>query len=63
MYVLLMTIFSAWAGICGLFEKKLRESQPTQRVLSYDVEQLYNFLDDMVMGRGSMMLCYLLADF
>ncbi|GMH34249.1 hypothetical protein BSKO_02083 [Bryopsis sp. KO-2023] len=42
------SVSEAMDGICGLFEKKLKESQPTQRLLSYDVEQLYGFLDEMV---------------
>lgn len=32
-------------GICGLYERKLKEINPSLRNLSYDISDLYNFMD------------------
>lgn len=32
-------------GICGLYERKLKEINPSLRNLSYDIADLYNFMD------------------
>lgn len=35
------------AGICALYEKKLKEINPTLRNISYDIGDLYNFVDGL----------------
>ncbi|KAG2241772.1 hypothetical protein Bca52824_096387, partial [Brassica carinata] len=39
------TIGQAVDGICGLYERKLKEINPSLRNLSYDITDLYNFMD------------------
>lgn len=34
-------------GICGLYERKLRELNPAIRNISYDIGDLYNFIDGL----------------
>ncbi|KAL2548204.1 Enhancer of rudimentary-like protein [Forsythia ovata] len=34
-------------GICGLYERKLKEINPAIRNLSYDISDLYNFIDGL----------------
>lgn len=41
------TVSLAMDGLCNLFEKKLRELNPVKRSLTYDVNDLYKFMDDM----------------
>lgn len=41
------TVSLAMDGLCNLFEKKLRELNPVMRSLTYDVNDLYKFMDDM----------------
>lgn len=36
------------AGICALFERDLKEKYPNQRELTYDVQQLFAWLDRLV---------------
>ncbi|KAJ6828941.1 enhancer of rudimentary-like protein [Iris pallida] len=38
----------AMDGICGLYERKLKELNPTMRNLTYDIADLYNFIDGLV---------------
>eukprot|EP00803_Ostreobium_quekettii_P000934 evm.model.scf_414EXC.2 EVM.evm.TU.scf_414EXC.2 scf_414EXC:12463-16251(-) len=37
----------AMDGLINLFEKKLRELNPSIRSLTYDINDLYQFMDDM----------------
>ncbi|WVY89774.1 hypothetical protein V8G54_035288 [Vigna mungo] len=41
--------FPFWvqAGICALYERKLKELNPAIRNLSYDIADLYNFIDGL----------------
>ncbi|XP_013620151.1 PREDICTED: enhancer of rudimentary homolog [Brassica oleracea var. oleracea] len=39
------SIGQAMDGICGLYERKLKEINPSLRNLSYDIADLYNFMD------------------
>eukprot|EP00803_Ostreobium_quekettii_P002972 evm.model.scf_1194EXC.6 EVM.evm.TU.scf_1194EXC.6 scf_1194EXC:41785-45782(-) len=41
------TVPLAMDGMCNLFEKKLRELNPSIRNLTYDINDLYLFMDDM----------------
>lgn len=34
-------------GICGLYERKLKEINPAVKNLSYDISDLYNFMDGL----------------
>ncbi|CAN1184889.1 Enhancer of rudimentary homolog [Linum perenne] len=34
-------------GICGLYERKLKEINPALRNISYDIADLYNFIDGL----------------
>jgi hypothetical protein len=35
------------AGICGLYERKIRNINPMVRNLTYDISDLYNFIDGL----------------
>ncbi|CAF1787358.1 unnamed protein product [Brassica napus] len=41
------SIGQAIDGICGLYERKLKEINPSLRNLSYDIADLYNFIDGL----------------
>ncbi|KAF2570775.1 hypothetical protein F2Q70_00006325 [Brassica cretica] len=41
------SIGQAIDGICGLYERKLKEVNPSLRNLSYDISDLYNFIDGL----------------
>jgi hypothetical protein len=34
-------------GICGLYERKLKELNPAIRNITYDISDLYNFIDGL----------------
>lgn len=36
-----------FSGICALYERKLRELSPAMRNITYDIEDLYNFIDGL----------------
>ncbi|KAJ6804141.1 enhancer of rudimentary-like protein [Iris pallida] len=42
------SIAQAMDGICGLYERKLKELNPAMRHLTYDIADLYNFIDGLV---------------
>ncbi|PIA45948.1 hypothetical protein AQUCO_01600297v1 [Aquilegia coerulea] len=42
------SISQAMDGICGLYERKLKELNPTIRNITYDIADLYNFIDGLV---------------
>ena len=35
------------AALCGMYEKKLRDVNPTVQNLTYDISDLFNFIDGM----------------
>ena len=35
------------AGICGLYERKLKDLNPSSRNINYDISDLYNFIDGL----------------
>eukprot|EP00252_Welwitschia_mirabilis_P027821 TRINITY_DN9697_c0_g1_i1.p1 TRINITY_DN9697_c0_g1~~TRINITY_DN9697_c0_g1_i1.p1 ORF type:complete len:104 (-),score=16.52 TRINITY_DN9697_c0_g1_i1:228-539(-) len=37
----------AMDGICALYERKLKELNPTLRNITYDIADLYNFIDGL----------------
>ncbi len=39
------SIAGALDGLCRLFEKKLKELNPTVPKITYDIQDLYNFID------------------
>ncbi|KAJ0984271.1 hypothetical protein J5N97_002627 [Dioscorea zingiberensis] len=41
------SISQAMDGICGLYERKLKELNPTIRNITYDIADLYNFIDGL----------------
>ncbi|KAF7830366.1 enhancer of rudimentary-like protein [Senna tora] len=41
------SISQAMDGICALYERKLKELNPAIRDLSYDIADLYNFIDGL----------------
>ncbi|WOK99977.1 hypothetical protein Cni_G08689 [Canna indica] len=41
------SISHAMDGICGLYERKLKELNPTIRNITYDISDLYNFIDGL----------------
>lgn len=41
------------AGVCELFERKLSELNPHIAKITYDVADLYNYIDKLVRGQGS----------
>lgn len=41
------SISQAMDGICGLYERKLKELNPALRNITYDISNLYNFIDGL----------------
>ncbi|KAJ0989843.1 hypothetical protein J5N97_008199 [Dioscorea zingiberensis] len=41
------SITQAMDGICGLYERKLKELNPTMQNFTYDIADLYNFIDGL----------------
>ena len=41
------SVAQAMDGICALYERKLKELNPAIRNLSYDIADLYNFIDGL----------------
>ncbi|QDZ19274.1 enhancer of rudimentary-like protein [Chloropicon primus] len=41
------TVSSAMDGICKMFEKKLKELNPTVSTLSYEIEDLNRYIDSL----------------
>ncbi|XP_010555460.1 PREDICTED: enhancer of rudimentary homolog [Tarenaya hassleriana] len=41
------SVSQAMDGICGLYERKLKEINPALRNISYDIADLYNFIDGL----------------
>ncbi|URD97537.1 May have a role in the cell cycle (By similarity) [Musa troglodytarum] len=41
------SISQAMDGICGLYERKLKEINPTIQNITYDISDLYNFIDGL----------------
>jgi hypothetical protein len=39
------SIASAMDGICGLFEKRLKDSNPNLRNITYDIADLYRYIE------------------
>ncbi|WCJ32263.1 enhancer of rudimentary protein putative [Euphorbia peplus] len=42
------SISQAMDGLCGLYERKLKELNPAMRNITYDIGDLYNFIDGLV---------------
>lgn len=42
-----MVFFWICTGICALYERKLKEINPAMRDITYDVGDLYNFIDGL----------------
>ncbi|XP_072976915.1 enhancer of rudimentary homolog [Typha angustifolia] len=42
------SISQSMDGICGLYERKLKDINPTIRNITYDITDLYNFIDGLV---------------
>ncbi|CDP16887.1 unnamed protein product [Coffea canephora] len=41
------SISQAMDGICGLYERKLKDLNPSSRNINYDISDLYNFIDGL----------------
>ncbi|KAG6556815.1 hypothetical protein Mapa_001762 [Marchantia paleacea] len=41
------TVSAAMDGICGIYEKKLKELNPTVHNITYDIADLYKFIDSL----------------
>ncbi|KAL8130031.1 hypothetical protein V2J09_019186 [Rumex salicifolius] len=41
------SINQAVEGICGLYERKLKEINPARHDMSYDISDLYNYIDGL----------------
>ncbi|CAK9151929.1 unnamed protein product [Ilex paraguariensis] len=41
------SISQAMDGICGLYERKLKDLNPAIRNITYDIEDLYAFIDGL----------------
>ncbi|XP_026661742.2 enhancer of rudimentary homolog [Phoenix dactylifera] len=41
------SISQAMDGICGLYERKLKDLNPTNGNITYDIADLYNFIDGL----------------
>lgn len=39
------SVSDAMDGICNMYEKKIKAINPTHRNISYDISDLYNFID------------------
>nr|QFS19072.1 enhancer of rudimentary 1 [Apopellia endiviifolia (species B)] len=42
------TVSSAMDGICGIYEKKLKDMNPQLRNITYDIADLYKFIDSLI---------------
>ncbi|KAK4785023.1 hypothetical protein SAY86_001712 [Trapa natans] len=42
------SVTQAIDGMCGLYERKLKELNPAIRNITYDISDLYNFIDGLV---------------
>ncbi|XP_048332051.1 enhancer of rudimentary homolog isoform X2 [Ziziphus jujuba] len=42
-----LLVFTIPHGICGLYERKLKELNPASRNITYDIADLYNFIDGL----------------
>lgn len=40
-------LWTAGIGICGLYERKLKDLNPAIRNITYDIADLYNFIDGL----------------
>lgn len=40
-------LWTAGTGICGLYERKLKDLNPAIRNITYDIADLYNFIDGL----------------
>jgi hypothetical protein len=47
MFFVLTMLLSGMEGICGLYERKIRNINPMVRNLTYDISDLYNFMDGL----------------
>lgn len=47
MLFFLTILLSGMEGICGLYERKIRNINPMVRNLTYDIGDLYNFIDGL----------------
>ena len=43
----IITIISGISGICGLYERKLKDLNPAILNITYDIADLYNFIDGL----------------
>ncbi|GBG82284.1 hypothetical protein CBR_g34568 [Chara braunii] len=41
------TVPAAMDGICGIFERRLKEANPSVRNITYDINDLYKFIDSL----------------
>ncbi|KAL2629255.1 hypothetical protein R1flu_013941 [Riccia fluitans] len=41
------TVPAAMDGICGIYEKKLKELNPNVHNITYDISDLYKFIDSL----------------
>ncbi|WOG83988.1 hypothetical protein DCAR_0103167 [Daucus carota subsp. sativus] len=41
------SISQAINGVCGLYERKLKDLNPAVRNITYDIADLYNFIDGL----------------
>ncbi|KAK9810410.1 hypothetical protein WJX72_010282 [[Myrmecia] bisecta] len=41
------TVSKAMDGICNTFERKLKELNPNLRNITYDIQDLYSYIDNM----------------
>ena len=47
-----------YAGICNMFERDLKERNSHQRELTYDVQQLFQWIDHLVIIHSLGTLCH-----
>lgn len=40
-------LLSGMEGLCGFYERKIRNINPMVRNLTYDISDLYNFIDGL----------------
>ncbi|KAF5753963.1 putative enhancer of rudimentary [Helianthus annuus] len=41
------SVSQAMDGICALYERKLKDLNPAMRNITYDIQDLYNFIDGL----------------
>jgi len=41
------SVDAAMDGICGIFENRLKELSPNRRHITYDISELYQFIDSL----------------